>query len=82
MDLIDDIIAKVPDDDQPSGRRNQTLRVDEKLLFCPVCRRGYEWGWVGSSQRGWVYHPVGMIPSYGKVKKKCIQCDNNQQKGK
>ncbi len=76
MDLIDDIINREPVDEskKPTSRRNQTLRVDDKLMFCPDCRRGYEWGWVGSSQRGWVYHPVGMIPSYGKNKIKCHQC--------
>jgi len=53
-------------------------RVDDRVVICPECNRGYEHGIVGYSTTrtlwGNIFYPPHMIPAIGKKKKVCERC--------
>ena len=53
-------------------------RVDDRVVICPECMRGYEYGIVGWTStkaiRGDIFYPRYMMPAIGKKKKICKDC--------
>ena len=59
-------------------RYGENPRVDDRVVICPKCMRGYEYGIVGwtttKAIRGDIFYPRNMMPAIGKKKKICSDC--------
>ena len=86
--IIDWILERTSDIRQKTAFRDKKrassfdkrkVRIDNMIYFCEICNHCWTKVTRNIDIRGWRIYPKGNIPTIGKTRKICLNCDDKKE---